>query len=302
MLMNRNPNNINSKTIPRVYDKRTGEYRPASTWDKQNEEIKKRKKRYATPQKRASIRKKRRRHAIILFNIFIFILAVVGAIVVSLTVLFKIDTIEVLGQSRYKAEDIIKIADIKKGENLFLANTKEAKNNILQKLPYIGEVKISRKLPAKMTIEVKSEPICGAVEYKGKYAIISENSKILEIANKIPNNCATIKGMEISKAEVGKNIIYKDKTKQENFTKLTAAIHNNKLNKITTINLTNPYKIEITYDGRIIMNLGIPSDLDYKIRFAKSILDEGKIKENEKGTLNLSVAAQDNQAYFAPVY
>ena len=50
------------------------------------------------------------------------------------------------------------------------------------------------------------------------------------------------------------------------------------------------------------MNLGLASDLSYKLRFAKRILDEGKIKENEKGTLNLTVAKEDNRVFFDPDY
>nr|WP_319487503.1 FtsQ-type POTRA domain-containing protein [uncultured Caproiciproducens sp.] len=297
--MNRNRKNRKDST-PRVYDKRSGEYRPVPDWGEQG--ANERSARYASPQRRTDTRKRHRRRCLLLFYIFMFIAVVVGAVVISLTVLFKIETIEVSGTSRYSAEAIVQAANIKKGENLFLANTKNAAASIQQKLPYIGAAKVSRRLPAKILIEVKEEAISGAMEYKGKYAVVSVNGKVLELTDKMPGNCPAIKGLSLSKIEVGKNIVYGDTTQQDTFKSLTTAISSNKLDKITEIDLSNSYKIQIIYDGRIIMNLGLPSDFDYKIRFAKSILDEGKIKDNEKGTLNLSVAVEDNNAFFDPNY
>ncbi len=299
--MKRNLKSRGDYSPQRVYDKSSGEYRPVSG---SNESIGEdnRRARYATPQRRADARKRRRRRALLLFYIFTFVIVITSAVVVSLTVLFKIDTIQVSGTSRYSTEEIIKVTGIKKGENLFLAKTKEASAAIPQKLPYIATAKVIRRLPAKICIEVKEETISGAILYEGKYAVVSTIGKVLELAEKIPENCPSIKGLELTKAEVGKNIVYKQTSQQTMFKSLTAAISDNKLGKITAIDVSSPSKIQIIYDKRITMNLGLPSDFDYKIRFAKSILDAGKIKDNEKGTLNLSVAVEDNNAFFDPDY
>lgn len=297
--MDRNRKNRRD-TTPRVYDKKSGEYRPVTDWEEHGSG--ERNAKYASPQRRADSRKRRRRRFLLLFYIFLFVAVVVGAVVVSLTVLFKIETIEVTGTSRYPAQAIVQAGGIQKGENLFLANTKKAAAAIQQKLPYIGTAKVSRHLPAKIVIEVKEEAISGAMEYKGKYAVVSSNGKVLELADKMPEDCPSIKGISLSKAEVGKNIVYSDTSQKDTFQSLSEAISANKFDKITGIDLSNPYKIQIVYDARIVMNLGLPSDFDYKLRFAKSIFDEGKIKDNEKGTLNLSVAVEDNNAFFDPSY
>lgn len=283
----------------RVYDKSSGEYRPVSGLD-EGEGADERSVRYMTPQRRADARKRRRRRALLLFNIVAFITVLAAAVVVSLTVLFKIDTIKVTGTSRYSAEEIIKATAIKKGENLFLAKTKEASAEIAQKLPYIATAKITRRLPAQILVQVKEEVVSGAILFEGKYAVVSATGKVLELATKMPKNGSEIKGLELTKATVGKNIVYKQTTQQTMFQSLTLAISTNKLDKITLIDVSSPSKIQIVYDDRITMNLGLPSDFDYKIRFAKSILDAGEIKSNEKGTLNLSIAAQVDNAFFDP--
>jgi hypothetical protein len=140
------------------------------------------------------------------------------------------------------------------------------------------------------------------VEYNKKYAVVSASGKVLELADAVPKGCPAVKGLKLSGAEVGKNIVYQDASQQTVFRNLTAAIGSSKLGKITAIDLSNSYKIQIVYDGRVTMNLGLSSDFDYKLRFAKSILDAGKIKDTERGTLNLSVAAEENDAFFDPDY
>ena len=283
----------------RVYDKSSGEYRPVAG-SNDGGGGNDRNARYMTPQRRADTRKRRRRHALILFYIITFIIVIAAAVVVSLTVLFKIDTIQVMGTSRYSSEEIINVTGIKKGENLFLAKTKQASASVVQKLPYIASAKVTRRLPAQIFIEVKEEVVSGAILYQGKYATVSATGKVLEIASIMPKNCPSIKGLELTKAEVGKTIVYKQASQQTMFNSLTSAISENRLDKITSIDVSLPSKILIIYDNRITMNLGLPSDFDYKIRFAKSILDAGKIKSNEKGTLNLSTAAEDDNAFFDP--
>lgn len=299
--MKRNTKERGSSFPPRVYDKRTGEYRPVSRSSESGGEGNN-SGRYATPQRRAEIRRRRRKRILLVFYIFTFITVIAAAVILSLTVLFKIDTIQVVGKSRYSAEQIVKSCGIKIGENLFLADVKDASSAVEQSLPYIGTAKITRSLPAKISIEVTEEPVSGVIAYNGKYAVVSAAGKVLELADKSPENYPAVKGLELSKAEVGKSIVYKDTSKAQMFQELLTAIKDNQFQKITAIDVGTPSKILVVYDNRITMNLGLPSDFGYKLRFAKSIFTEGKIKDNEKGTLNLSVVTEENNAFFNPDY
>lgn len=299
--MRRNPKNGGGDATPRIYDKASGEYRPVPRADgRGTAERDDRAVRYSTPQLRAQSRKRRRRRALLFFYLFTFITVITAAVAVSLTVLFKIDSIQVNGTSRYSSEEIINVGGIEKGENLFLARTKEAEMKIQQKLPYIRTAKVSRGLPACITISVSEEQISGALEYNKKYVVVSSSDKVLELADKMPANCPEIRGLKLSKAEVGKNIVYADASQKTMFQSLTAAISSNKLQKVTKIDVSNSYKIQIIYDNRVTMNLGLPSDFDKKLRFGMSVLD--KLKASDKGTLDLSVAVDDDKAFFDPDY
>lgn len=250
---------------------------------------------------RAENRRRRRRRILLIFYILLFLAVMSAAAVISLTVLFKIDTIEVSGASRYSQDQIVGACGIQKGENLFLAGTKRAEQQVQARLPYIGSVKIKRKLPAKISIEVSAATVCGAVAYGDKYAVLSDQYRVLEITDKPSQNCPPIKGITLKSAKVGDTAVFEDESLLTSLQKVEEAIRKNKMEHITGMDLSSASKILVHYDGRVTLNLGLSSGLDYKFSFAKKLLESGQIKDTEKGVLNLSTVEENDTAYFDPV-
>ena len=245
----------------------------------------------------ASRKARRRKRLLLIFYLVTFLIAIGAAVVLSITVLFRIDTIQVTGQSRYTEQEIVQMSGIEVGENLFLADTATAKQHIEEKLPYIGRAKVSRRLPAKILITVEEAEISGAVEYNGGYAIVSPEGKVLEITSAIPEGYSLIEGLDLKSADLGKKIVYEDPEKQEMFTELAQSLAEHGIAPITRMDLTNLYDIVVEYDGRITMEFGLPSDIDFKVRFAKTILSEPDMAEAQ-GVLNLADCREEDRAYF----
>lgn len=245
----------------------------------------------------ASRKARRRKRLLLIFYLVTFLIAIGAAVVLSITVLFRIDTIQVTGQSRYTEQEIVQMSGIEVGENLFLADTATAKQQIEEKLPYIGRAKVSRRLPAKILITVEEAEISGAVEYNGGYAIVSPEGKVLEITSAIPEGYSLIEGLDLKSADLGKKIVYEDPEKQEMFTELAQSLAEHGIAPITRMDLTNLYDIVVEYDGRITMEFGLPSDIDFKVRFAKTILSEPDMAEAQ-GVLNLADCREEDRAYF----
>lgn len=262
--------------------------------------------RHAESSRAPRVRQKKRKRKLRIFYVLLFLIVLGAAVTLSLTVLFQIHSIQVTGTSRYSQEQIISACGIQTGENLFLAKTKKAEAAIEQKLPYIGNVKVSRKLPAEISIQVESAPVAGAVETNGSYILLTASGKVLEQTKSPPEKCTMIVGLALSSATPGKQAVYKEASSKALYEQLAAAIKNNSLASVTKIDISDPYRILMVYDGRITMNLGSSADLDYKIRFGKTILDgknaegEDNIGKEEKGVLNLSSAKEDDRAYFDP--
>ena len=94
------------------------------------------------------------------------ILIICTAIIVALTLFFRVDTIVVSGQERYTSQEIQDATGIAQGDNLFLLNKYDVAQNIVKALPYVEEIRISRKLPDTLLIEVRE---CGTLKMLEDY-------------------------------------------------------------------------------------------------------------------------------------
>ena len=90
--------------------------------------------------------------------------ALVAAATLGATVFFQVETIAVVGNSRYTAQEIIAASGVQVGDNLFQMNKGQISQQILQQLPYIGEVSPQRSLPSTLTFQVKEISAAAKVE------------------------------------------------------------------------------------------------------------------------------------------
>ena len=91
--------------------------------------------------------------------------AVVVALLVGLTIFFKVQNVVVTGNGKYTAETVIAASGIETGENLLTFGKSRAAGRILAELPYVDQVQIGIKLPNTVNIDI--------VELEVSYAIRS---------------------------------------------------------------------------------------------------------------------------------
>lgn len=229
-------------------------------------------------------------------------LALIVVMILCLTVFFRIDTIEVTGASRYSSSQIIEASEIHKGKNLFTLNTGNAGRQVLKALPYVNTISVTRHLPGKIVLEVTDITVVGAVKTGDGYVIIGTNGKMLERVDKLPENCPVLKGATLTKTELGETIEYGSEQQKEALDAFSKALQDGEIDKITAIDISDLFNVKATYDNRIQLEFGSPSDMELKFRFAKTILDSEKISDTQKGTLDLSLVPDKNRAYFDPDY
>lgn len=251
--------------------------------------------------RRAQQRRKRRHRRLCIFYCVMFLLVVAAAVTLSLTVLFHIDSISVAGTSRYSSEQIIEASGITVGDNLFQIKTGEASGKIQAALPYIGTVKVSRRFPASVVITVADETVAGAVSWNGKYVIVGSSGRTLEIADSIPQGAVNITGLEVTQADAGQPVAYADSSSGDLLLTVIQTFLNDDLEDITSLDFSNTSKILAVYQDRVTINLGSEAGLDYKVRFAKKLLDT-EIGQAERGTLDMSITPDTDKAYFDPDY
>ena len=293
--MNRNEKNRRGNVSPEHQNKRviSSETHRAYS-DRKVPEYPKERQRTVPKDPYDRVRRHRRKKRI--FYIVSFLIVVVAAITLSLTVLFRVDQIAIEGETRYSSDQIIESSGLYYGENLFRANGNLAEETIENKLPYIGQVKISKSLPGKLLISVQEDDVAGAAEYNGQYVILSCKGKVLQLSDAVPEGVATIKGLNLTKAVPGGTASYETEDEGSLFGQLGEAVEQSGLSNVSAIDLSDQYQLTVTIENKFLLKLGTPTYLQRKLTFAQEILTN-HLKDSPSGVIDLSSIQENNQAY-----
>lgn len=221
--------------------------------------------------------------------------------VMCYTVFFKLDQIQVNGCSVYSQAQIIDEIGAQKGESLFKVNISNAEKLLVGKLPYVRSVKISRKFPTTLKVDVQEEEVLGAVYTKEGFAILSTTGKVLEtkvlaLREGIPRIVGLVgltyeTGSYLRKSDTKDGeLLDQIKVLQEVQKQLAA----NQLTDITYYDVGDILNIEVMLEDKLLLKLGSVSEMDYKLQFISKVLEGKKSGEEEfeevpeEGTLDFS--------------
>ncbi len=217
------------------------------------------------------------------------ILTIPVAVLVAVTVFFKVGSITVKGESGYPDEDIIEASGIQIGENMFRFNKFKAKDGIFEKMPYIDEIIIRRRLPDKIEISVtRCEPVA-AVQHGNEWYLMDLKGKLVErTVYAPPSGYVAITGMEMIDPKVGSYAVFSDEEKEKPlFLVLNTCEKNDIIPYIGSIAMEKLYSIKLTYKGRFTVNLGSIDQIEKKIRYMLIIAEE-KLLESDRGVIDVS--------------
>ena len=219
-------------------------------------------------------------------------------VVLSLTVFFKIDEINIEGNTRYELAEIEEASMISKGDNLLLCNTAEGAEKIVNTFPYIESVEIEKKLFNKINIKVNEAKPSLVIESGGKYIVLAKNGKIVEINDKKTyNDVPTVLGAELNDVKLCSQIKYKDENIKKYLERIIELIAQYGIKNIRTIDMTDKAGILLVRENGFKVNIGNFENLDYKLKTAANILSEN-VKDDAKGTLDVGIAsAQGGKSY-----
>lgn len=216
-----------------------------------------------------------------------FIICIVAAaLFVSSTAYFTVEGFEVEGNSYYSDEEILVLGDCKAGGNIFWdTDTKDIKSR-LEKDPYIESVKVKRKLPGKIQIEVKERTQIAAVVYGNHYVVVDKEGRVLRNTEVYPY-LTEVRGLTITKIEVGQLIEVEEKVKLRQSLEILDAMDKNDM-YFTKLEFTDS-----GVDAYVLENLkcvGTPQNIIKALEaedLQKVIV--GLFKQNiERGTVKIS--------------
>lgn len=232
----------------------------------------------------------------------LFMLVICGAIIVVLTMSFRVNKIVVSGQERYTAEQIQEASKVQIGDNLFMLNRHDLAGRIVEKLPYIETLHINRKFPSTLVIEVTECGIPLAVVQDGAAWLISSRGKIIErLDTKTAADFGLISGCTLQSPSVGTKIELgiDCSTQEKSLLELFAALKESEmLESVDGIRLDDPTVIYMDYDGRFTVKMPYEADYVRKMNILQMALESESVQENMTGTFDMM--SEDDKAYLVP--
>lgn len=224
---------------------------------------------------------------------FILLLAIVigGTVFAMTSPIFNIQEVQVINNTQVSSETIVSLSGLQTGENIFRFNKSDVIKNIKENA-YIQNVKIHRKIPNVIQIDIEERTPKYSVDYMGKYAYINSQGYILEISED-SKGLPIIQGISTEENQVipGNRLNNDDLGKLEMVIKIMdSAKENNLDSKVTSIDITNEneYSIYLEEEQKRV-HLGDGSNLSNKMLYVLAIIEQEKGKAGDiyvNGDLN----------------
>lgn len=241
--------------------------------------------------RRRHSKQRRRRGSFRFLYKLLSMLVICAAIVAALTLFFRVEEVRVSGQVRYTEEQVLQASGVERGDNLFLLNKYDLAGRIVEELPYIEELRISRKLPDTLLIDVTE---CGCpmgVEQDGYVWLISSRGKIVEqITPTEGADYGVITGCQLLAPSVGTKLALATdlSSQQESLLALLSALAEAEmLEQVDGIRMDDLSCIRMDYDGRFTVELPYGADYGEKLTILRLALESDYVQDNMTGTFDM---------------
>ena len=240
---------------------------------------------------------------------------VATAVYASRAPFFNIDAFRVKGSSHYSDESLASASGIVRGANgfrllfdkpvgrFFFLRVGSAERAILESRPYVKNVKVRYLIPSTISIEVKEKEAAALLILEGTSLLIDREGYLLEInPENVKDGIPVIKGIKPGAYKPGKKMdIPQDAFSTafeiyETIREMDSDSEKKLLPDVDFIDVGDLSKTGFSLQSRVLVNLGKPEDLNYKISAVKTIFSNN-IKKNERGKLDFY---SDGNPVFTP--
>lgn len=255
----------------------------------------------------------------------ITVMAVVMALILGLSIFFKVETITVSGAEVYSAWTIREASGIEEGDNLLTFSRARASARIAAELPYVKSVRIGIKLPDTVNIEIEEIAVVYAIQCQdGIWWLMTSDGQVMEQSSAADAaNYTKVLGVTLNSPIPGEQA-YAYETVQassEDSTegtevvqipvtvtgqqRLSAAMQilqalelNDIVGKVASVDVENLERIELWYGTRYEVNLGGTNDLSYKIASMNYTI--AALSDYETGQLDVSFTTWTDKVGYTP--
>ncbi len=163
----------------------------------------------------------------------------------------------VLGNQRYTDQAVIEVTGVQAGDNLFTLRGSKISRDILSRLPYVSTVKVRRRLPDQLIVEVTEGRALAAIAQDGKWWLVDAQGKLLEQAGQ-PGGLAPVTGIVPLAPAVGTYLAAEESqaARVERLKELLDALEENGMTeRLERIDLSEDYRVTFDMDGRFTVHI-----------------------------------------------
>ena len=245
--------------------------------------------------------------------------AVVAAVFLGLSVFFRVDTITVAGADKYSPWMIRQASGVTTGDALLSIGEARVASRIIDKLPYIDQVKVGVKLPGTVEIQVTELQVTYSIEdEKGAWWLISSTGRAIEpVSLEKALGYTRVEGLNIRSPEAGGQVQAipgriidpgegtavemdqsdADQQLQALIQVLTGLEKHRIIGQVAKIDMTSVTDIKLEYPELLTVRLGDDQRLDYKLGYLAAAVE--KLEGSLSGELDLTLEYSED-AVFTP--
>lgn len=247
--------------------------------------------------------------------------AVVVALVLGLSVFFKVENIHVSGAEVYSEWAIREASGLEEGDNLLTFSHARSAALIKANLPYVDTVRFGIKLPDTVNIIVKEDEVVYAVkDQNGQWWLMNSEGRIVEMgSNSRASNHTQVLGVVLDNPVQDERAVAMETVSTETVPegetvpvvtttgaqRLTAALQilqaleaNDIVGAAASVDVTRIEDIILWYGTRYQVNLGDNSRLDYKIACMNDVILQ--MSDYQSGILDISFTIWPTQVGYTP--
>lgn len=260
--------------------------------------------------------RRRRRRAIL--GMLLVLAALVAGIILSINLLFKVTDFRVentdgstpANTGIYTEDQIIDLLGIAEGDSLFGFSTQEKSQLLLNSLPYLDVAEVDTQMPSTVVVKVQPATERFMMEYGGQWLVLSDHLKVLRTSDSQPEDLIWLEAnapqgqpttpgsfLSVQQSEEQATAETSHISAQDTLEQLMQELEaNNLLAGVSVIDMTDLTELNFLYQGRVSVTLGTANNLDYKIRFAATLIldvDGTGLTASDRGTLDVSRQLED---------
>ncbi len=256
------------------------------------------------------------------------IVAMVLAVVLCLSIFFRVEVVTVSGNKAYTTWDIMEASGIKEGDRLLTFSKARACAKIKAEKAYVDTVRIGIKLPNTVNIVIEEIDVVYAIQDQdGIWWLMTSGGKIMKQTDAAgASEYTKVLGVKLSSPEADQQAVaYQNQedstyptedlpegetqmptpiivTEQQKLNTALEILQSLELNEIVgeaaSVDVFDLSRIELWYGTRYQVNLGDINNMEYKIACLKGAVN--KLSDYDSGELDISFTTWPDKVTYTP--